>query len=351
MKRYLFIDRDGTLIAEPADQQIDSYPKFRLIDGCIPALLALRDAGYRMVMVSNQDGLGTDSFPREDFEGPQNLLLQILESQGIRFDDILIDESFPHEDRRIDGTPSRKPGIGMLLPYLRDREVDMAGSAVIGDRETDVELARNLGCRALRIGPDHLDWSAIVRYLLGSGRRAERLRETKETRIRCNVDLDRVGDADVHTGIGFFDHMLEQLGKHGGFALTLRCDGDLHIDDHHTVEDCALTLGATLREALGERRGIARYGSDPQFLANDLNADASSLQADAVVPMDDCLAWAALDLSGRPYCMFQGEFARERVGELSTELVPHFFRSLCESAGISLHMGVRGDNAHHQVEA
>lgn len=344
MKRYLFIDRDGTLIAEPPDRQIDAFEKFVLLDEVIPSLRRLQDAGYRLVMVSNQDGLGTASFPRERFAGPQRLLRQILVSQGIHFEAEHIDESFEGESRMIDGTPTRKPGIGMLLPYLRDREVDIAGSWVIGDRDTDLQLAANLGCRGLRIGTDGLDWPGVVERILGSARRAERLRETGETRIRASIDLDRYAAPRVGTGIGFFDHMLEQIGTHGGFALELHCEGDLHVDEHHTVEDCAIVLGAALRAALGDKRGIARYGVD--------DADTPArLLGQVAIPMDESLAVAVLDLSGRGVFVFDGGFARDRVGELSTEMVEHFFRSLCAAAGLAMHLKVTGQNAHHQVEA
>ena len=335
MRRVLFIDRDGTLIHEPADFQIDALDKVRFVDGMIPALLKLRDAGFEFVMVSNQDGLGTASFPREAFEGPQRLLLQLLESQGLRFREILIDESFEHE-----GKPTRKPGVGMLMHYLRDRDIDLAGSAVIGDRETDLQLARNLGCRGFRIGHQGETWDRIAHALADAPRTAGVERRTKETVIRVQVDLDRAADADVRTGHGFFDHMLEQLGKHGGFALSLHCEGDLHIDEHHTVEDCALALGEALRRALGDKRGIGRYG-----------AAGDGARVDFAAPMDETLAQAAIDLSGRAYFVFDGRFARAEVGGLATELVPHFFRSLCDAAGINLHLWVRGENTHHQVEA
>ena len=343
MKRYLFIDRDGTLIEEPADFQIDSFDKLALVEGAIPALLRLQDAGFRLVMVSNQDGLGTASFPRETFEGPHRLLQQILSSQGIRFEAEHIDESFEGESRLIDGTPTRKPGIGMLLPYLRDRDVDIAGSWVIGDRDTDLQLAANLGCGGLRIGAEGLDWPGIVERIVGDARCAERRRETRETCIRVSVNLDRSARPEIRTGIGFFDHMLEQIGTHGGFALMLSCDGDLEVDEHHTVEDCAIVLGEALREALGDKRGIARYGvDDPQTPAR--------LQGQVAIPMDESLAVAAIDLSGRGVFVFDGKFSRERVGELSTEMVEHFFRSLSAAMGMALHLKVTGDNAHHQVE-
>ncbi|HEX5662082.1 MAG TPA: bifunctional histidinol-phosphatase/imidazoleglycerol-phosphate dehydratase HisB [Xanthomonadaceae bacterium] len=330
MTPVLFVDRDGTLIEEPADFQIDRYEKLRFVPGVIPALLRLRDAGYQFVMVTNQDGLGTEAFPQQDFDGPHALMLQVFESQGIVFRDILIDRSLPAE-----GLPTRKPGVGLALPYLQDRTIDWARSAMVGDRETDDAFAGNLGIRAFRLRTPQFggqwDWAGIAHVLANAPRAARVVRNTKETQIQVEVDLDRTGEPQVATGLGFFDHMLEQLGKHGGFAMSLRCDGDLRIDEHHTVEDSALALGQALREALGDKRGIGRYGF--------------------TLPMDESLASAALDFSGRPYLVFDGSFARERVGELPTELVPHFFRSLCESAGLNLNLQVRGDNDHHKVEA
>jgi imidazoleglycerol-phosphate dehydratase / histidinol-phosphatase len=278
------------------------------------------------VMVSNQDGLGTDSFPTESFEPPQALLLQILESQGIRFSAIHIDPHFEHQN-----APTRKPGIGMLLDYLRSGELDFQASAVIGDRQTDLDLAANLGVRGFRLGPGLWDWPGIAHALARVPRTATVERKTRETRIRVDVDLDREGAAEISTGLGFFDHMLEQIGRHGGFKLALRCDGDLHVDEHHTVEDSALALGEALRLALGDKRGIARYGF--------------------VLPMDETRAEALIDLSGRPWLVFEGQFPRDRVGDLPTELVPHFFRSLSDALGANLHLRVAGDNAHHMVEA
>ena len=326
----LFVDRDGTLIEEPSDFQIDRFEKLRFVPGVIPAMLRLRDAGYQFVMVTNQDGLGTDAFPQADFEGPHRLMMQVFESQGIAFRDVLIDTSLP-----ADNAPTRKPGIGLALPLLRDRGIDWARSAMVGDRETDNAFARNLGIRAFQLRTGRFggewDWSGIAHALADAPRTASVTRNTRETRISVDLDLDRVADPLVHTGLGFFDHMLEQIGKHGDFALQLRCDGDLHIDEHHTVEDSALALGQALREALGDKRGIGRYGF--------------------TLPMDESLASAALDFSGRPYFVFDGAFARERVGDLPTELVPHFFRSLCDGAGLNLNLRVQGDNDHHKVEA
>lgn len=323
--KILFVDRDGTLIEEPADQQIDAYEKLRLVPGAIRALRRCIDAGYELVMVSNQDGLGSASFPESDFVGPQQLLIDILAGEGIPFREVLIDPSLPS-----DNAPTRKPGVGLVRHYLGAGALDRERSAVIGDRETDLEFARNIGIRGIRIGADN-NWSQIAHSLLDAPRRAHVDRTTRETRISVDVDLDDAVRPRVETGIGFLDHMIEQLGVHGDFSLTLRCHGDLHIDEHHTVEDCALALGQALRDALGERRGIGRYG----FL----------------LPMDESLAQVALDLSGRPYFVFEGTFPRDQVGALPSELVPHFFRSLCDTLGANLHIGVRGDNTHHMIEA
>ena len=347
-RKILFVDRDGTLIVEPPDQQIDAYEKLRLIDGVIPALLRLRDACYEFVMVSNQDGLGTESLPQASFDGPHELLMQILASQGIVFHEVLIDPSFTHENRMQDGVPTRKPGIGLALHYLRDRSIDLARSAVVGDRQTDLEFAQNLGVRGFLLAPDGDDWKAIADALCIDGRRAQVERATRETRVRVAVDLDRVADPSIATGHAFFDHMLEQLGKHGGFALSVQCAGDLQVDEHHTVEDCALAIGEALRQALGDKRGIARYGSAPP---RDVESDGDGVRAAVVLPMDESLAEAALDLSGRSYFVFDGAFPRAEVGGLATELVPHFFRSLCDAGGINLHLRVRGENTHHMVEA
>lgn len=323
--KLLFVDRDGCLIEEPADLQIDSLEKFKLLPGVIEALARLVRAGYQLVMVSNQDGLGTDSFPEADFHPPQNMLLGILASQGIQFREICIDRHFEHQPNE-----TRKPKLGMVLHYLREG-FDRQHSAMVGDRLTDMEFAKNLGVRGLRVGPLGMSWSEVARELLDAPRVASVQRNTKETQISVQVDLDREANAQVHTGIGFFDHMLEALGKHGGFALTLNCVGDLHIDEHHTIEDCALALGSALKQALGDKRGIARYAF--------------------VLPMDEARASATLDLSGRPYFVFDGKIDRARVGAFPTELLPHFFRSLCESLGANLHLSVQGENDHHQIEA
>jgi imidazoleglycerol-phosphate dehydratase/histidinol-phosphatase len=326
MTRIAFLDRDGVLLEEPADEQIDSFAKFRLVPGVIAALQRLRDAGFEFVMVTNQDGLGTPSFPREDFDGPQRLLLQVLASQGIVFRDVLIDTHRPEDNH-----PDRKPGIGLVLPYLRDRTIDLAGSAMVGDRDTDMQFAAALGVRGLRLGPGFHDWPAIARLLVDAPRTARVARTTRETRVVVDVDLDHYEPPRVGTGLGFFDHMLAQLGTHSGIALALTCEGDLHVDEHHTIEDCALALGEALAQAIGDKRGIARYGF--------------------VLPMDEARASATLDWSGRPGFHFDGAFPRERVGDVPTELLPHFFRSLCETAGLTLHLAVTGENAHHMAEA
>ncbi|TZF90057.1 bifunctional histidinol-phosphatase/imidazoleglycerol-phosphate dehydratase HisB [Cognatilysobacter lacus] len=335
----LFVDRDGTLIEEPSDFQIDSYAKLRFVTDVVPSMLKLRDAGYEFVIISNQDGLGTDAYPRESFQGPHDLMMQIFDSQGIRFRDVLIDTSFPSQN-----AATRKPATGLVTAYLKDRSIDWSRSAVVGDRPTDVQFADNLGIRAFQLRTPQFggewDWAGIAHALADAPRIAHVERATKETRLVVDVDLDRTAEPHVRTGLGFYDHMLEQLGKHGGFALSLACEGDLHIDEHHTVEDAALALGQALREALGDKRGIGRYGFDGPMLA-----------AEVTLPMDEAIASAAVDFSGRPFFVFDGEFRRERVGDLPTELVPHVFRSLCETAGLNLHLTVRGDNDHHKVEA
>ncbi|WP_313231014.1 bifunctional histidinol-phosphatase/imidazoleglycerol-phosphate dehydratase HisB [Stenotrophomonas acidaminiphila] len=330
MTPILFVDRDGTLIEEPADFQIDAYEKIRFVRNVIPAMLRLRDAGYQFVIVSNQDGLGSDSYPQASFDGPNDLMLQIFASQGIVFRDVLVDPSWP-----ADNSPNRKPGIGMMLPYLQDRSIDWARSAMVGDRPTDIQFADNMKIRGFQLRTPQFggdwDWDGIAHELADAPRRAVVQRDTKETQIRVAVDLDRVAASTIDTGLPFFDHMLDQIGRHGGFALEVQARGDLHIDEHHTIEDTGLALGQALREALGDKRGIGRYGF--------------------TLPMDETLASAALDFSGRPYFVFDGAFRRERVGDMPTELVPHFFRSLCDAAGLNLNLKVEGDNDHHKVEA
>jgi len=338
--KVLFLDRDGTLLVEPPDQQIDALAKFRLLPGVIGALRRLVAAGYELVMVSNQDGLGSASFPEADFIAPQQLLLDIFAGEGIVFREVLIDRSFAHEH-----LPTRKPGVGLVRHWLVEGALDRAHSVVIGDRASDLELAANMGLRGLRIGAG-LDWAGIAALLLDAPRRAQVERVTRETRVHVQLDLDAAPAAQVASGIGMLDHMLEQLAVHGGLALQLRCSGDLHVDEHHSVEDCALALGQALRRALGERRGIARYGFDPATLP--LRASGAIGFSAA---MDEARADVALDLSGRAHCVFSGCFPREVVGALPCELVPHFFASLADALGATLHLHVAGSNAHHMVEA
>ena len=323
----LFIDHDGTLVEEPADEQVDSLEKIRFMPGVFAALSELSAAGFRLVIVSNQDGLGTDSHPRAAFEQAHQFILDAFASQGVHFEKVFI---CPH--RSGEGCACRKPRTGLLNEFVREASVDLPASAVIGDRDTDLELARNLGVRGLKVrraGSAQETWAAVVHEL--TARRARLERNTRETRISVAVDLDATAPVSVSTGIGFFDHMLEQLAKHGGFALTLTCQGDLRVDEHHTVEDCALAIGEALRQALGRKLGINRYG----FL----------------LPMDEARTQVAIDLSGRPYAVFEGRFGREEVGGLATELVPHFFRSLADSLGAAIHISVSGENTHHMIEA
>ena len=328
-KKVLFIDRDGTLNVEPEDHQVDALEKVALVPGAIPALLTLRDDGYRFVMVTNQDGLGTDSFPEDEFTRCQDHILGLFESQGISFDEIFV---CPHFES--DACECRKPRTGLLTKYLAGNDLDIARSAVIGDRETDLQLAANIGVRGFLVatdGPYDHSWDGI-RAALTSGDRASHVsRKTRETTIDVKINLDEARPVEIDTGIGFFDHMLEQVAKHGGFSLRLSCSGDLDVDEHHTVEDTAICLGQALRQALGDKRGIARYG----FL----------------LPMDESEARVSIDLSGRAAFKFKGKFPRENVGEMSTEMVPHFFQSLAEALGAALHIRVKGDNCHHMVEA
>jgi len=325
-QRVLFVDRDGTMVHEPPDEQVDALEKIRLLDGVIPALARLSDAGYRLVLVSNQDGLGTSSFPQEDFDTSHDFILALFASQGVHFDEQFICPHFDHED-----CACRKPRLSLLSDFLRDTALDRRHSYVIGDRETDIQMAANLGIQGLKVGPEGMTWNALADQLLLSPRTASRVRKTKETDVQVTVNLDVSNQIVVDTGIGFFDHMLEQLAKHGGFSLSLSCKGDLEIDEHHTVEDCGIALGEAMAEALGTKHGIGRYGF--------------------VLPMDESQARVALDLGGRSYLVFEGEFPRDQVGGLSTEMVPHFFRSLSDAMACTLHIHVVGENTHHMVES
>jgi imidazoleglycerol-phosphate dehydratase / histidinol-phosphatase len=328
-RRLLFIDRDGTLNEEPADETVDSLEKIRFMPGAVAALLDLKRSGYSFVMVTNQDGLGTPRFPQAAFEQPHRFIMEMFRSQGIEFEAVFV---CPHY--KDDGCECRKPKIGLLREFLAANEIDRSLSFMIGDRVTDMEFAANLGVTGLRIslgGPSAETWPAIAARIIGAARRASVHRKTKETDVTVSVDLSHEGDNRIVTGVGFFDHMLEQIARHGGFSLALACRGDLHIDEHHTVEDCALAFGTALREALGDKRGIARYG----FL----------------LAMDEAQAQVALDICGRPFFVWEGTLQRERVGELPTELVPHFFRSFAQELGAALHIQVRGDNTHHMIES
>ena len=321
MRKILFIDRDGTILREPEDEQIDSYEKFHFVEGAIGALSFIRrHTDYELVMVSNQDGLGTASYPEKDFWPTQNLMLEILQGEGVTFDDIRIDRSFPE-----DNLPTRKPGTGMLTDYIGNPEVDLAGSFVIGDRENDRKLAENLGCQYL-----FPDWKKVAEIVFAGDRKASVVRRTKETDIQVELCLDGEGRADIQTGLGFFDHMLEQIAKHGNIDLMIRCKGDLHVDEHHTIEDTGLALGECLLKALGDKRGIERYGY--------------------CLPMDDCLCQVALDFGGRPWLVWDAEFKREKVGEMPTEMFLHFFKSLSDAARMNLNVKAEGDNEHHKIE-
>ncbi len=326
MKKVLFIDRDGTLIKEPADEQIDSFEKLEFVEGMFRNISFIRkNLDFEFVMVSNQDGLGTDSFPEDTFWPVHNFILQTLKGEGVEFDNILIDNHFP-----ADNHPNRKPGTGMLKEYIGNPEYDLANSYVIGDRETDAQLAENLGCKALILGKDGLDWDKIAEILYAGERIVEITRTTKETDITIRINLDGTGKCDIETGLGFFDHMLEQIGKHGMTDLYIRCKGDLNVDEHHTIEDTGIVLGECLLKALGDKRGIERYGY--------------------CLPMDDCLCQVALDFGGRPWLIWDADFKREKVGEMPTEMFQHFFKSVSDAAKINLNIKAEGTNEHHKIE-
>ena len=326
MKKVLFIDRDGTLIKEPADEQIDSFEKLEFVEGMFRNLSFIRkNLDFEFVMVSNQDGLGTDSFPENTFWSVHNFILQTLKGEGVEFDNILIDNHFP-----ADNHPNRKPGTGMLKEYINNPEYDLANSFVIGDRETDAQLAENLGCKALILGKDGLTWEKIAEILFAGERIVEITRTTKETDITVRINLDGTGKCDIQTGLGFFDHMLEQIGKHGMTDLYIRCKGDLEVDEHHTIEDTGIVLGECLLKALGDKRGIERYGYS--------------------LPMDDCLCQVALDFGGRPWLIWDAEFHREKVGEMPTEMFMHFFKSVSDAAKMNLNIKAEGTNEHHKIE-
>ena len=345
-KQALFIDRDGTLVVEPpVDYQLDSFEKLEFLPGVMRNLgFIAQNMHYELVMVTNQDGLGTESFPTDTFVGPHNLIMRTLEGEGIKFDDVIIDTTFEHENK-----PTRKPGTALLGKYLNG-DYDLAGSYVIGDRLTDMMLARNLGARGILIAPDveqarqriaeaglaevvalvAPDWARIADYLRAGDRTAQVQRTTAETDILIRIALDGTGKCDISTGIGFFDHMLCQVGRHSGIDLTIKVKGDTWVDEHHTIEDTGIALGEALRKALGDKRGIERYGF--------------------VLPMDDCRSTVALDFGGRSWLVWDAEFHREKIGDMPTEMFHHFFKSLSDSAAMNLYISARGENEHHKIE-
>ncbi len=345
LKRALFIDRDGTIAVEPpVDYQLDSFEKLEFLPGVIGSLAFIaRTLDYELVMVTNQDGLGTESFPTDTFTGPHNLIMKTLEGEGVKFDDVVIDVTFEHENK-----PTRKPGTALLGKYM-DGSYDLAGSYVIGDRFTDIMLARNLGAKGILISQDEnamqqladaslaehtalvaKNWQQITEFLRCGSRTATVTRNTAETRITVSLDLDGNGKCDISTGLGFFDHMLDQIGRHSGMNLTIKVEGDLNVDEHHTIEDTAIVLGEAISKALGDKRGIDRYGF--------------------VLPMDDCQCTVALDLGGRSWLVWDAEFKREYIGEMPTEMFMHFFKSLSDAARMNLYISAQGTNEHHKIE-
>lgn len=340
MKQALFIDRDGTILVEPEDEQIDSYSKFQFLPCVIRNLNFIKSKlDFEFVMVSNQDGLGTSSYPYEDFYPTHNLMLDILKGEGVEFDNILIDKSFPHEN-----LPTRKPGTAMLTAYL-DGSYDLENSYVIGDRITDALLAKNLGCKAIIItqsedvkseleNDDRVaivnSWDRIAELIFAGERIVKVHRKTNETDIDIEINLDGAGKSEISTGIGFFDHMLEQIAKHGSIDLKVAAQGDLHVDEHHTIEDTGIVLGECLLKALGNKRGIERYGYS--------------------LPMDDCLCSVALDFGGRAWLIWDAEFKREKIGDMPTEMFFHFFKSLSDASKMNLNINAKGENEHHKIE-
>jgi imidazoleglycerol-phosphate dehydratase/histidinol-phosphatase len=340
MKQALFIDRDGTILVEPEDEQIDSYSKFQFLPCVIRNLNFIKSKlDFEFVMVSNQDGLGTSSYPYEDFYPTHNLMLDILKGEGVEFDNILIDKSFPNEN-----LPTRKPGTAMLTAYL-DGSYDLENSYVIGDRITDALLAKNLGCKAIIItqsedvkseleNDDRVaivnSWDRVSELLFAGERIVKVHRKTNETDIDIEINLDGAGKSEISTGIGFFDNMLEQIAKHGSIDLKIAAKGDLNVDEHHTIEDTGIVLGECLLKALGNKRGIERYGYS--------------------LPMDDCLCSVALDFGGRAWLIWDAEFKREKIGDMPTEMFFHFFKSLSDASKMNLNINAKGDNEHHKIE-
>jgi len=335
MKKVLFIDRDGTLIIEPPeDFQVDSLEKLEFYPGVFQNLSKIaREMDYELVMVTNQDGLGTESFPTENFVKPQEKMLKTFENEGIIFSDILIDKSFEHEN-----LSTRKPGIGMLSKYIYGN-YDLENSYVIGDRITDIQLAQNLGTKAVFINQSFnesaalttTDWSEIYRFLKQESRKAKVYRKTNETEIDIEIDLNGKGAAEISTGLHFFDHMLDQIARHGNLDLKIKVTGDLQVDEHHTIEDTGIALGEAFIKALGNKKGIERYG----FL----------------LPMDDCLAQAAIDFGGRPWMVWDVDFKREKIGDVPTEMFFHFFKSFTDASKSNLNIKAEGSNEHHKIES
>lgn len=324
MKKVIFVDRDGTILREPEDEQIDSLEKLQFVPGAISALKILRGLDFELVMASNQDGRGTSAFPEEDFIKPQNFMLEVLKGEGVTFDDFLIDDHFPQ-----DNSPMRKPGTGMFGKYLTG-EYDLASSFVIGDRDTDLQLASNLGAKGLKLGSE-LSWSEIAETVRRSTRRAEIIRKSRETDIRVMLDLDKNGESSVDTGLKFFDHMLDQIHHHAGVTLQITCKGDLEVDEHHTIEDVGIALGEAVAQALGDKRGIGRYGF--------------------ALPMDESRAMVLMDFSGRIDFAWDVTFTREYVGDVPTEMFKHFFQSLCSASKCNLRIEAKGENNHHIAES
>ncbi len=335
MKKVLFIDRDGTLVIEPPiDFQLDSLEKLEFYPSVFQWLSRItQELDYKLVMVTNQDGLGTASFPEEKFWPAQNKIIQAFKNEGIQFSEIVIDKSLPHEN-----LPTRKPGTALLTHYIKGN-FNLAESYVIGDRLTDVQLAKNLGSKAIYMGTETCDdavlnttnWADIYQLLKLEPRKAKIIRKTSETNIAIELNLDGSGKSEISTGLGFFDHMLEQISRHGNMDLNIQVKGDLHIDEHHTIEDVAIALGEAFLQALGSKKGIERYG----FL----------------LPMDDCLAQVAIDFGGRPWLVWDAEFKREKIGEMPAEMFFHFFKSFSDNAKCNLNIKAEGANEHHKIEA
>lgn len=349
-KKVLFIDRDGTLITDPPPSfQVDCFPKLEFYPHVFEYLTKIaKELDFELVLITNQDGLGTDAFPEDTFWPAQDFIMMSLRNERIVFSDVLIDRTFPHENK-----PTRKPGVALLTKYINNDEYDLANSFVIGDRITDVLLAKNLGCKAIYlnnneslgaqeveeskeeikkfVGLETTEWQAVYEFLKLPARKIIHERNTNETKIYVEINLDGNGKAEVDTGISFFDHMLDQIARHGNMDLKITCKGDLHIDEHHTIEDTGIAFGEAIAKALGNKRGIERYG----FL----------------LPMDDCLAQVAIDFGGRSWLVWDATFKREKVGEMPTEMFAHFFKSFSDAAKANLNIKAEGENEHHKIES